>query len=477
MPGIGYLAALVMMVFTAVTTASMGAAVLTHDWQALEVFALLSIAYGTLAYFTFLIAPARSRHTNPAGVFGAAIIIWTTLVVAAMPAFMILENSSLALAFFEASSAATTLGSSMTPVAKMSMAMIVYRSATAWLGGLLTLMLAVYVLGRYAVGGTPNRDLRFVLHGVSHGGQRLMRTFVEVGVPYAAITLVAAVLLVVARVEPAHALIGAFNIMATNGFVGWQTKTSLFDNRVAEILTMVFMMIAASSIIWQKALVANRLRQTRDQGETASFWLFALVVVVVGIFLSTTVYPLSGRFGDALVNRAFDIISILTTTGITNNVYSGISLPVIFVLALALVGGCSYSPAGGMKFFRLRSMMRHSRNEILRLVYPSQILPGSVDASAANFEQAKATWSVFISTLIFILLVTSVFASLGYDFIAALDLSVGSFSSVGNLVSQNLLAATGKEASVFSLIMVGLTAMAGRIELLVILAAISRNRW
>ncbi|VAW15618.1 hypothetical protein MNBD_ALPHA12-509 [hydrothermal vent metagenome] len=477
MPGIGYLAALVMMIFTAVTSASMGAAILSGDWQAVEAFALLSIAYAALAYFTFQIAPARTKNTNTAGVFSAAIIIWLTLVVAAMPAFMILEDANLALAFFEAASAATTLGSSLTAISEMSMSMIVYRSATAWSGGLLTLMLAVYVLGRYAVGGTPNRDLRFVLHGVGHGDQRLFQTFVEVGVPYGALTLIAAALLALTRVEPAHALIGALNIMSTNGFVGWQTAGSLFNNRVAEILAMVFMMIAASSIIWQKALVANRMRQTRDQGETGEFWVFALAAIAVGIVFSVTVYPISGSFGDAVLNRGFDIVSILTTTGITNNIYSGISVPIIFVLALALIGGNSYSTAGGLKFFRLRSMMRHSRNEILRLVYPNQILPGSVDASSANFEQAKATWSAFISTLIFILMVTIVFASLGHNFIAALNLSVGSFSSVGNLVSNNLFVSGGEEVSVFTLLTVGFTAMAGRVELLVILAAISRNRW
>jgi len=477
MPGIFYLGALVLMLFTGATIAGMGTAVLTRDGQAVEAFALLSIAYATLAYFTFQIAPARAKQINTARIFSAAIIMWVTLVVAAMPAFMILENADPLVAFFEASSAATTLGSSVTPVSEMSMAMIVYRSATAWLGGLLTLMLAVYVLGRYRVGGTPNRDLRFVLHGVSHGDQRLLRTFAEVGIPYGVTTLLAAFFLVLVRVEPAKALIGALNIMSTNGFVGWQTQGSLFNNQGAEILVMVFMMIAASSIIWRKTLIANRLRQTQEQGETAAFWVFAAAAIVLGIILSTSVYPFSGRFFDNILNRSFDIISILTTTGITQNANAGISLPVVFVLVIALVGGCSYSTAGGLKFFRLRSMMRHSRNEILRLVYPDQILPGSVEASDANFKEAKATWSALISTLFFIVLVTAVFATQGHNFIAALNLSLGAFSSIGNLVSENIFTDGGQEAPVFTLVTIGLTAMAGRIELLVILAALSRNRW
>ena len=305
MPGIGYLAALVLMIFSGATTASMGAAILSRDWQAVEAFALLSFAYAALAYFTFQIEPARARYMSAAGVFTAAIIMWVTLVLAAMPAFMIIENSSVLVAFFEASSAATTLGSSLTPVSEMSMAMIVYRSVTAWSGGLLTLMLAVYVIGRYAVGGTPNRDLRFVLHGVGHGDQRLFQTFVEIVIPYGATTLAAAALLVLAHVEPAHALIGALNIMSTNGFVGWQTGNTLFDNKLAEILVMVLMMVAASSIIWQKALIGNRLRQSEEQGETVAYWVFAAAAIVIGIALSASVYPIHSQFvDDVQIGRA-----------------------------------------------------------------------------------------------------------------------------------------------------------------------------
>ncbi len=477
MPSTGFLAALVLMVFTTATIAGMGAGFLSADWRALEAFALLSIAYATLAYFAFQVTRATSKSSGRAGVFTAAIVMWLTLVVAAMPAFMILENAVVPVAFFEASSAATTLGSSLTPVSQMSPAMIVYRSVTAWLGGLLTLMLAVYVLGRYAVGGTPNRDLRFVLRGASRGDQRLLRTFAEVGLPYAAVTLAGAASLALARVEPAQALLGAMNIVSTNGFVGWQTSGTLFNNRTAELVAMVLMMVGASSIIWQRTLIGRRTGQTQEQDETGAFWIFALVAIAAGVALSMILSPISGRYVDNILNRSFDVVSILTTTGLTHDPRAGIGLPVIFVLALALVGGCSYSTAGGMKFFRLRAMMRHSKNEILRLVYPNQILPGSVDASAANFSQAKATWSAFFSALIFIVLTSILFASLGHDFISALTLAVGSFSSIGNLVSQNLFTTPAPGVPVLSLVTIGLSGIAGRVELLVILAALSRNRW
>jgi len=475
--GVGVLIALVLLFFTSATAAGAVFGAMTMDWRAFEAFALLTGAYLLLAAFAYLVSATQLKHLNRSHIFVGAIVMWFTLIFAAMPAFMMIEGTGPFVAFFEASSAATTLGSSLTPVSSMSMAMTVYRSATAWLGGLLTLMLAIYVLGRYAVGGTPNRDLRVVLHGATRADPRLFQTFWEVFIPYATLTLICAALLVTARVDPTQAVLGAINILSTNGLVAWQTSGTILNNRLAEIIMMIFMMIGASSIIWLRMLTQLQGYPLEKYGEAKAFLVAATVAVVVGIALSLATFPLGRFVGEGLFNRAFDIISVLTTTGVSHDVRQGVSIPLVFLIGLALVGGCSYSTAGGIKIFRLRSMLHHSANEIKRLVYPNQILPGSVDADKTAFITAKATWSAFFSVLIFVMLMTALFASLGHGFTAALSLSVGAFSTVGNLVSDNLFSTNTPGVPVLSLVGVSLAAVVGRIELLVILAAFSRNRW
>ncbi len=477
MGGIGVLVALVLLVFTSATISGMVVGAMTMDWRAFEAFALLSGAYLVLAAFAYLVSATQMKNLNRSHVFVGAIIMWFSLIFAAMPAFIMIEGAGPFVAFFEASSAATTLGSSLTPVSAMSMAMIVYRTATAWLGGLLTLMLAVYVLGRYAVGGTPNRDLRVVLHGASRADPRLFQTFWEVLVPYGAITLVCAALLVMVRVDPAQAVLGALNTLSTNGLIAWQTSGTIFNNRLAEIIMMTFMMVGASSIVWLRMLTLLEWRALERHGEARTFLVAAVVAVAAGIALSLGSFPLGRFMGDDLFNRAFDIISVLTTTGISHDVRQGVSVPLIFLIGLALVGGCSYSTAGGIKIFRLKSMLHHSSNEIKRLVYPNQILPGSVDADKATFVAAKATWSAFFSVLIFVMLMTTLFAALGHGFTASLSLAVGGFATVGNLVSDNLFTTSTPGVPVLTLVGVSLAGVVGRIELLVILAAFSRNRW
>lgn len=477
MPAIGKLLALVLMAFCTATLASLVVAALDGDLKAVEVFGFLTISYGTISAFTYMVATTKSSSIKRGGVFLGAIAMWGTMAAIAMPPFMMLEDAHPVAAFFEASSAVVTLGTTLVPINAISISMTIYRSIVAWLGGLLTLMLAVYVLGRYAVGGTPNRDLRFVLHGASRGTPRLSATFLEVALPYLAVTIVCIISLMLAGINPVHAVLGGLNTLSTNGFLGWSTNGSIFNNRLGEIILLVFMLIGASSIIWQRTLFSQQLGQTREQLESLKFLLFGAGAIILGVIFSLTSYPLSSHVGDDLFNRIFDIISTLTTTGMTHIPSQGIHVPFIFLIGLALIGGTSYSTAGGIKVFRISAMMRHSTNEIMRLIYPSQLIKGSIDTDSEKFSNSKAIWSAFFSVMIFIVVGMSIFTGLGHGFEQALALSLGAFSSVSSLVSQNLYLSDGSGVPFMSLIWIGFMGLAGRIELLVLLAALSRNRW
>ncbi len=477
MPSIGVLLALVLMGFTIATLSGLGVGLLNGDAQAAEVFGILSLAYGVFSVFLYLVATSRPSQFRRAGVFVGAIAMWITLIFAAMPAFIMLEQAHPVVAFFEATSASTTLGTSLVPVSQMSASMIFYRAMNAWLGGFMTLMLAVYVIGRYGVGGTPNRDLRFVLHGASRGNPRLGATFVEVAIPYIAVSILCVIALMLVGVEPTRAVLASLSAISTNGFSGWFGEGSYLGSRSGEIILMIFMFIGASSIIWQRTILSRQIFQTHQQGESRTYLLIIFGVIIVGIALSLANFPLGENVADDLFNRAFDIVATITTTGIVHNVSAGFSVPILFLIGLALVGGCSYSTAGGLKVFRVLAMTRHSKNEILRLVYPSQFIPGSVDTDETVFNSTKANWSAFFSAVIFIVCAMAILTIFGHEFTAALTISVGAFTSVGSMVSQNLFSVEGGGVPYISLLWISIIGIVGRVELLVLLAAFSKSRW
>lgn len=453
-----------------------GVALIHAEWRSLEAMALLILGYGFFSGATLMAVAPRVRRLSRAEVFYATIVMWLALVAAAVPAFLLVENMPLSQAVFEASSAATTLGLHFSLLSEMSSTMVLYRGMIAWQGGLLTLLLAVYVLGRYEVGGTPNRHLRYILHSFESGVPRIVQTFFEVFIPYLALTLLCAAVLVFARTGTEDALNVALNIVSTNGFVPLQTGASVLNNVAGEIVLMVFMIIAATSIVWHRTLLNRRWQQARDQAEMATFLLLLVLVGGTVMIVALAVPVEHFTAGEAALNAVFDVVSIMTTTGITHDTRYGIGLPFVLVMAIALVGGCSYSTSGGVKVFRLSAMLRHSANEIRRLVFPHVVLARSVDEDPQELRAAKAVWSAFFLALLGIVLAMMFFSMQGVELSSSLWLAVGAFSSTGNLVAGAIRDSFEGIPPANTMLTISVVAVAARIELLVVLAAIARTK-
>ncbi len=442
------------------------------EWRVLEVFLVLALSYGFLAGVAIMALAPRIRRLNRAGVFLAGVSMWVALcLVAALP-FILVEGQTPIAALFEAVSAAVTLGVTAKPVAEISATMALYRGILAWQGGLLTLLLAVYILGRYEVGGTPNLHLRYVLHSFENGDPRLVQTFFEVFIPYVVLTFMCTALLVTTQVTPLDSINIALNIVSTNGYLPIQTGATILNNVAGELILIVFMLIGATSIIWQRALINRRWSHAFEQREATSYFVFILFVAGVAIVAALGDMDAGGSMGGTVLNSLFDTVSVMTTTGITHDQRFGIGLPFELVLAVGLVGGCAYSTSGGLRVYRLALMLRHSANEIKALVYPNLMLPGAVAHSAEMQRRSKAVWSASFLGLMTLVVSAIIFSLHGIALEQALGLAVGTFSSTGNLVAQALDAPSDGLLGI-----VALFALAARIELLVLLAALQHSRW
>ncbi|MCD7061000.1 potassium transporter TrkG [Pelagibacterium xiamenense] len=477
MPTIGILAAGVFAIFAVGLIVPAIAAILEGNWRTLEALSLTMAGYGFLSAVTAFALWPRRRRLNRAGVFSTTIAIWLSLVVAATPVFILVEGHSLARAVFEAASAAVTLGVTVRPIEDISIAMGFYRGMTAWIGGLMTLLLAVYILGPYEVGGTPSGNLRLVQHARTETDPRFGQTLRSVIVPYASLTALCALLLVIFRVPPRDALIVAMSLMSTNGFVPHQTGASVLNNTGAEAIMMVFMVVGATSIIWQKMIRERRWTGTRDHEEGVLYLTALAIFVALAILGALIVSGPGANASRKAFNYAFDAISTMTTTGITHDRRVGIGLPFELVLLVVFVGGCSYSTAGGIKVFRLGTMLRHLGNELNRLVYPNAMLRDDVQYDPKPRAIAKSVWSAFFLAVLAITIGILLFAAQGVALPDAIALATGAFSQVGNMVSGALPGLGVGAVPDATLLTIAGLAIIARIEILVVLAAVTGNRW
>lgn len=477
MPTIGVLSAGVFGLFALSMFFPLLVALIEANWRAAEAFFLIIVSYGFLSAVTILALSPRLRTLNRAGVFTAAIAVWVSMVVAALPAFMLVEGQSLVGAIFEASSAVTTLGTTLRPSVDITPSMAFYRGTAAWVGGLATLTLAAYVLGPYQVGGMPQVNLRFIQHGRTEQDPRILVTLRSITLPYLSLTIACAVLLIIVRVPADTAIITAMSMLSTNGFIPGDTSLTVLNNRPAELIMMIFMVIGATSIIWHRLLVSRFGKGSRDNAE-AGLYLFALGLLVLLAIVAAILAPPPGRVGfESAFNYVFDIISIATTTGITHDERLGVSIPFEAILIIVFIGGCSYSTAGGIKAFRLATMLKHVGNELDRLVYPSAMLRDDVHYDANQRVIAKSVWSAFFLAVLALTIAILLFAAQGHGLASAMALAAGSFSQVGNLLTSAVPGLSQGVASNETLLTISALAVVARIEILVVLAALTGNRW
>ncbi len=467
----------VVVFFAATLFIAAGVAFAYSDMQALETFLFLSFLLGFLASLTMITTANRFQKLNRLWVFYASILMWITLAILSSIPFIIIEKLGIIHAFFEAISAIVTLGVSFTPRVDISSSMAFYRGILAWQGGLLTLLLCVYVLGRYQVGGVPNQQLRHILHSSKSGDPRLRRTFFEVFIPYFALTAMCAAALAITSVGPADAINIAINIISTNGFMPIETGASVLNNSFAEIILIIFMILGSTSILWHRSLIDRNWQNTREQRE-ASTYILAILFISIAAIINSLIFP-SELFSpfQGVLNSVFDVVSIMSTTGITHDARAGIAIPIQLTLALAVVGGCSYSTSGGIKVFRINAMFRHSANEIRKLVYPHIVIAKSVHEDKNELALAKAIWSALFIAVITIMLAALIFSFLGVNLSSSLSMAVGAFSSTANLITTTYIPPVGELPSNAIMITLAILSLLARVELLVVLAMFSKIKW
>jgi trk system potassium uptake protein TrkH len=445
-------------------------AAIGSDWAAVEGFTLMAVALSLLSGGLIVALYRKVRRLQRGDMFLLSVCVWLALCfVGALP-FVVLEGQGLDFALIDSVSAATTLGVTHRPAVEITSAMAAYRGILGWYGGLLTLSIIIYILAPFQVGGLPNRDLRFVLHGTTSGSPKLLRTLGEIAIPYATLTFTCFLLLLVQGVRPLTAMLGSFASMSTNGYLPTLSGGTIFNNYTAEITLIIFMLIGATSVIWHKMVVSRRYDLLSEHRESMA--LIGLVVLTAILLFSFQAAIFGAGNHPTFLANIFDVTALMTTTGILHNDNVGSGVPLTLAWMLAIGGATTYSTAGGITLHRLGTMLEQSINQARQLVFPHAVLANvKIGGQSLDARNVKAVWSYFFLFILSLSVALLAFSALGYSFADAFSLAVGSLNSIASLVELGL--AGDSEHSRQALILMTIFAFAGRVEILIIFAAIA----
>jgi trk system potassium uptake protein TrkH len=214
----------------------------------------------------------------------------------------------------------------------------------------------------------------------------------------------------------------------------------------------------------------------RDSQVRTLLGFLAVVTVCLTAWLVAT-----GRHGplDALRHAAFNVVSVVTTTGYATTDYGlwgNTAVGVFF--GLTFVGGCTGSTSGGIKIFRFEVMAVMLRVQFLRLVFPRGVFPRTYAGRVLPDEVVGSVVVFFSLYFVCYGALTIALMALDLDFATSASAAVTALSNVGPGIGEVIgpagnfatLPDTAKWLLSFAMLM-------GRLELFTVLVLFMPAFW
>ena len=378
------------------------------DWR---VFTFSAVLVGGLG---LAVAVASQGSLPPASTrFGFLVVnfLWATLAIAGAVPFMLSSlEMNLADAIFESVSGITTTGSTVIVGLDTSPpGILLWRSLLNWMGGLGVIALGLFLLPFLHIGGVSYLKLessdiedrpfaRFATFMVS---------FISI---YAALTLACTICFALAGMPAFDALNHAMATLATGGFSTHDSSFGPYAEMPVVLWTgTIFMFIGGLPF---SILILFAIRGRFDALRDPQIRVYAAYVVAfavsVAIYLRLTTSML---FGQALTQAAFNLVSIITTTGFASTDYTLWGpFAVTSIFFATFLGGCSGSTTGGIKAHRFLILFEMLVNGLRRLVYPSSVQTVRYGERPVSEEMQRAV-VLFISSFFVVWATASILLS------------------------------------------------------------------
>lgn len=345
---------------------------------------------------TVLVVVCRPKNTLIYAKEGFVIVSLTWLIfslVGAMPFFLSGEIPHFADAFFETVSGLTTTGASiLTDVEAMSKGLLFWRSFTHWIGGMGVLVFVMALLPD--VSGRPIHILRAEMPGPVFGKlvPRIKDTAKILYLIYIAMTALQIVLLLLGGMSLFESTVYAFGTAGTGGFGVLADSVASYSPYIQWVITIFMLLFGVNFTVYYLVLT----RRFRHAFHNAELWVYIGIVVGAAALVTVNILPVYDTFSDALRHAAFQVSSIITTTGYATadfNLWPQLAKTVL--LLLMFIGGCAGSTAGGFKVSRVVILMRMIRREIRYMLHPRSVSTVKMDGKAIEEKTLSGVSTYF----------------------------------------------------------------------------------
>ena len=442
-------------------------------WAFLTVIAL-SVLIGSLLTW---IPKAKDAVIYAKEGFVIVSLAWISMsLIGALPFFLTGEIPNYIDAFFETVSGFTTTGASiLTDVESMSHGLLFWRSETHWVGGMGVLVFVMALI--------PNLSersihvLRAEVPGPTVGKlvPRIKDTAKILYSIYIVLTALEIVLLLCGGMPLFDSVVHAFGTAGTGGFGIKADSIAGYSPYLQWVVTIFMLLFGVNFNLYYLILI----RRFRSVFKSEELWVYIGIVVTAVVLIGINIWPLYQNVAEVLRLSAFQVSSILTTTGFSTanfNLWPPFSKAILVVLMM--IGACAGSTAGGLKVARVVLMFKQLRNELQRLLHPRAIKTVSFEGKRTDtltLNGVNIYFSVYMILLVLVMLLLSLDAGMSFE--ADVTAAIACFNNIGPGLAEVGPLGSYAGYSDLSTFVLSLAMLLGRLEIFPLLLFLSPSTW
>ncbi len=410
--------------------------------------------------------------------FVAVAVVWIVMsAFGALPFFLSGQIPNYVDALFETVSGFTTTGASiLSDVEAMSRGLLYWRSFTHWLGGMgiLVFTLAIVPADRGS-GGTL-----YLLRAESPGPDvgkftpRLRQTAMILYGIYVLMTVLCFLFLLAGGMPLFDSLCTAFGTAGTGGFGVRNDSLAGYSPYLQNVCTVFMLLFGVNFNLYYLMLLRQVGAVFRDE-ELRCYLLYFFGATGL---IAWNIRPMMETVGESIHHAAFQVSSIMTTTGYSTvdfDLWPPLSKAVLLVLMI--LGACAGSTGGGIKTIRLVLLIKGLRSNIRQLLRPRNVELVHVNGQVVDERVMRgvnsymaAYWILVFSSIILVSIDEFSVESNISAVLACFNNIGPGFGAVGPMSNFSAFSA-------FSKLILTVDMLLGRLEIFPLLAVFSSRSW
>ncbi len=323
-------------------------------------------------------------------------------------------------AFFETASGFTTTGSSVLTSADFSKlwspenpllgmrGIFFWRSFTNWIGGMGVLVFVLAVM--------PQQDMKssrlvHVMRAEMPGPKiekivpTIKKTATIMYCIYIVITALCTVMLLFGGMDLYESLCTSFSVAGTGGFAIWpDSMMSFIGSSVTHpeycvwVMTVFMLLFSVNFNLYYLLLTGKVLSALLSE----ELWWFIGIVTGATALICIDTYSRFGNFADTLRHSAFQVSTVISTTGFATddfNLWGNLAKTVLLIIMF--IGACAGSTGGGIKVSRLVIAIKSTFAEIGRMIHPRRVKVVRFEGKSVGGDTQRGVFA-FIVAYIFL---------------------------------------------------------------------------